>query len=129
MEKIENLKFDEERILYNLKDTEVLNCNFAGEKDGESVLKEARNIIVKNCNFSFRYPLWHNKKFTLENSKLDEFSRAPIWYSTDGYIKNSKINSIKCLRECKDIRVENSDIVSQEFGWKCENIFLKHSKY
>lgn len=127
MNKIENLSFDEERALYNLKDTEVINCNFVGEKDGESVLKEARNIVVKDCNFSLRYPLWHNKKFVLENSKLDELSRAPIWYSIDGYIKNSNINSIKCLRECKNIKIEDSNIISQEFGWKCEDIILSHS--
>lgn len=125
MNKIENQNFDKERALYNLKDTEVINCNFAGIEDGESVLKEARNIVVKSCNFSLRYPMWHNRKFILENSNLDELSRAPIWYSIDGEIKNSKINSIKCLRECKNIKIENSDIVSQEFGWKCKNIFLK----
>ena len=104
MNKIENQNFDKERALYNLKDTEVINCNFAGIEDGESVLKEARNVVVKNCNFSLRYPMWHNRKFILENSNLDELSRAPIWYSTDGEIKNSKINSIKCLRECKNIK-------------------------
>lgn len=34
---IENRKYDEERALYNIKDTEVKNCVFAGLKDGESV--------------------------------------------------------------------------------------------
>ena len=53
MNKIENQNFDKERALYNLKDTEVINCNFAGIEDGESVLKEARNVVVKNCNFLF----------------------------------------------------------------------------
>ena len=51
--------FDEERALYNIKDTEVADCTFAGPADGESVLKETRNIAVKNCDFSLRYPLWH----------------------------------------------------------------------
>lgn len=51
--KIENQTFDEERALYNIKDTEVINCTFAGEADGESVLKEGRNYKVKNCSFSF----------------------------------------------------------------------------
>ena len=56
---IENKVYDEERSLYNLKNSQVINCTFAGEKDGESVLKEARNIEVINCNFELRYPLWH----------------------------------------------------------------------
>lgn len=124
MKKIENLNFEEERALYNLKDTEIINCNFAGKKDGESALKESRNIIIKECNFSLRYPLWHSIKFILENSKLDEFARASIWYSRDGIIRNSLIKSVKCLRECKNIKIENSNIISEEFGWKCENISL-----
>ena len=41
---IENKTFDEERALYNIQNTEVRNCTFAGPQDGESVLKETRNI-------------------------------------------------------------------------------------
>ena len=50
-EQIKDKTFDEERALYNIKDTEVINCTFAGEADGESVLKEGRNYKVKNCSF------------------------------------------------------------------------------
>ena len=57
MNLIENKTFDLERSLYNLKDTRVYNCVFKGENDGESVLKEARNIEVDSCSFSLRYPL------------------------------------------------------------------------
>ena len=41
-------QFDEERSLYNLKNTLVEDCRFEGPADGESVLKEARNIHVKD---------------------------------------------------------------------------------
>ena len=75
MNLIENKTFDEERALYNSKDTIIRSCTFAGERDGESVLKESRNIIVDNCSFSLRYPLWHTEKFELINSKLDELTR------------------------------------------------------
>lgn len=54
--------FDEERSLYNLIDTDVINCTFAGVADGESVLKECRGVNVQDCKFSLRYPLWHAKK-------------------------------------------------------------------
>ncbi|MGM9969427.1 MAG: DUF3737 family protein [Anaeroplasma sp.] len=128
MEVIENKTYDEERALYNLKNTNVIKCTFAGEKDGESVLKESRNIIVENCSFSLRYPLWHTIKFQLNNSKLDELTRAPIWYSVDGYINNTEIKSVKAVRECQNIIIKASYIDSKEFGWKCNNIDIYDSQ-
>ena len=125
---IENKVFDEERALYNLKDTEVKNCIFAGEQDGESVLKETRNINVINCKFSLRYPLWHAKKYELINSTFDENTRAPIWYSDDGLIDKCDLRGIKLLRECNNTEIKNTNIVSPEFGWKCRGINVEDSK-
>lgn len=125
---IENKTFDAERALYNLKDATVRNCTFAGEADGESQLKEARNIKVESCDFSLRYPLWHVVGYTLEDSNLDELTRAPIWYSHNGEIKGTKISSVKALRECTDTTVEGCDIDSIEFGWKCKNIRVENSR-
>lgn len=127
-EKIENQVFDEERALYNLKDTEVSNCIFAGEKDGESVLKETRNIRVVNSKFSLRYPLWHAKKYELIHSTFDDKTRAPIWYSDDGLIENCDLQGIKLLRECHNTKIKNTNIVSPEFGWKCSDINVEDSK-
>ena len=127
-ETIENKTYDEERALYNLKDTEVRNCTFAGPKDGESVLKETRNIKVVDSKFSLRYPLWHARGYELKNSKFDENTRAPIWYSHDGLIDKCNLNGIKLLRECTNTKVKNSNIISPEFGWKCNNIEMKDTK-
>ena len=123
-----NQTFDEERSLYNLIDTEVSNCIFAGEADGESVLKECRGVEVKNCKFSLRYPLWHARKFLLEKSSMDELTRAPLWYCDNGTIEDCNITGIKCLRECKNIVVNNSDIASAEFGWRCKGVNITNSK-
>ena len=71
---IANAQFDEERALYNLKDTRVENCRFEGPADGESALKEARNIQVANTAFSLRYPLWHVEGFHLHDSDSEEIS-------------------------------------------------------
>ena len=127
MEIIENKTFDEERALYNLKDGLVKNCTFAGPKDGESVLKESRNIKVIDSKFSLRYPLWHVQKYELISSELDENTRAPIWYSNDGIIDKCNIKGVKLLRECNNIKISNSDIDSREFGWKCNDIQLNNS--
>ncbi len=126
--KISNQKYDEERALYNIVDTEVSNCIFAGPADGESVLKECRNILVENCSFSLRYPLWHAKKFRVINSSLDEKSRAPIWYSKNGIVQNCEINAVKCLRECKDVEFSECRIMSEEFGWRNSGIKINNCK-
>lgn len=119
--------FDEERALYHLQDADVIRCTFAGPADGESVLKEAGNITVDNCEFSLRYPLWHVKGFELKNSRMDEKARAAIWYADNGSITGCTLNGIKCVRECEKIHVEDSKIVSPEFGWKSRDISMVHS--
>lgn len=122
LKKISNQVFDEERSLYNLKSAIVQKCLFSGPKDGESVLKEARKITVKNCEFCLRYPMWHVKDFVLSSSSMDEKGRAPLWYAQKGVIESCKIDSIKCLRECKDIKLVDCKIKSPEFGWRCKNL-------
>ena len=110
---VENKQFDEERALYNLTDAEVINCRFEGPADGESALKEARDIKVKECDFSLRYPLWHVTNFEIDKSSMNETTRAALWYDKNGRITGSKLGGIKALRECEDIVVENSEIVSE----------------
>lgn len=114
--------YDEERALYALSDAEVVDCSFMGPADGESALKESRDIAVKNCRFELRYPLWHSHKFTLSDSSMSETCRAPLWYSTDGIISGTEINGVKCLRECHDIALKNCRAVSPEFGWRCDSL-------
>ena len=120
--------FDQERALYNIKNTEVINCTFAGPADGESALKETRDVLVKNCTFSLRYPLWHARGFVLDHVHMDELTRAAIWYSYDGVIKNTIMNGIKCLRECENIRIEDSKAYSMEFGWKTRSLEIYRSE-
>ena len=126
-EKIENQQFDKERALYHLMHTDVENCIFAGPQDGESVLKESRDIIVNECDFSLRYPLWHVKGFQMNHSTMDELTRAAIWYAINGEINDSELSGIKAVRECSNISINHSSIHSPEFGWKSSYITLKDS--
>ncbi len=116
--------YDCERALYNLKDTAVKDCVFAGPSDGESALKEARNVALYDCRFSLRYPLWHVDGFLLQGCTMDELTRAALWYSRGGTIENSDLCGIKALRECESISLKSCKIVSPEFGWKCSDISL-----
>ena len=118
--------FDQERALYNLTCAQVIDCNFAGPADGESVLKEARDVTLRGCDFSLRYPLWHVEGFTLDHCAMDEKTRAAIWYARDGMIRHSTLGGIKAVRECENIHISQSTIISQEFGWKCKDIRLEN---
>lgn len=120
-------QFDEERALYNLTHGDVRNCVFAGPADGESVLKEARDVKLENCTFSLRYPLWHVDGFHMHDSKMDELTRAPIWYAKNGTITDSDIYGIKAVRECRNIALRGCTILSEEFGWKSSGITLTDS--
>ena len=128
MKIIKGQVFDEERALYNLQDTVVEDCTFAGEADGESVLKEARNIELHNCKFALRYPVWHVQKYLLKDTAFGNNTRAPIWYSNDGVIDGCKFEDVKALRECNNTVIKNSNIYSTEFGWKCDGVDVSDTK-
>ena len=125
---IENQIFSKERDLYNLKDTVVQNCKIEGEEDGESALKECRNIHVINTELKLRYPLWHDHTFLIKNCHMYDTCRAALWYSTNGTISSSKLHGIKALRECSNISINHCDINSDEFGWKCNDIIMANTK-
>lgn len=122
---IENQQFDEERALYHAQNAVIRSCVFAGPADGESVLKEARNVALADCGFSLRYPLWHVEGFTLEHCTMDDKTRAAIWYAKDGAITNSTLGGVKAVRECENISLQSCNVVSQEFGWKSRGITLR----
>jgi len=122
---IKNQTYDEERALYNLQNTRVFHCVFAGPADGESALKEARSIIVEDCRFSLRYPLWHVRDFTLSNSSMDELTRAALWYAENGTITHSKLLGIKAIRGCSNITISHCKVDSAEFGWKSDGILVE----
>ena len=119
--------FEYERALYAERDTEVIGCIFEGEADGESALKECRSVIIKNCRFSLRYPLWHGKDFLLSDTHFTTTARAPMWYTDTATVRHCKIEGVKALRECDDTLIESCLIDSPEFGWNCRGVVLRQS--
>jgi len=124
---IENEVFSQERALYNSKDVRVLNCKFEGEADGESPLKESNNIEVEGCEFSLRYPFWHITDAKVIRTKMNITCRAPLWYAKNVEFEDCILNAPKNLRESDHVSFINTNIVSPEFGWKCNDIYLKNS--
>ncbi len=124
----ENKIYDEERALYNIEDSEVISCTFAGPADGESALKECNNIKVDSCLFELRYPFWHVSNAKISNVTMTDTCRAALWYDDGITVMQSKLCGIKALRECKNITLDDCDIDSEEFGWRCSDISIKNSR-
>lgn len=125
----ENERFGEERALYGANGVLLVGCAFDGVEDGESALKEGRNIVCDGVFFNLRYPLWHDADVRIVNSEMTELCRAALWYSEEIDIKNSKLHGIKALRECKDIKISDSDVHSVEFGWFSHNIDINNTAF
>lgn len=119
---------DTERSLYGIHNAYLENCKFEGPQDGESCLKETGDLYIKNCYFGLRYPLWHNHDSIIENCQMPETCRAALWYDENLLIKNLDCNGIKAIRECNNIKVEDSYFNSPEFCWLSNNIQLENVK-
>lgn len=128
MDIIENRSFDEERALYGSDGLSVDKCSFDGPADGESALKESRNIRVTDSFFNLRYPMWHVENLVVRGCEMTELCRAALWYSHNIEIRDTKMHGIKALRECSNIRVSGCDIISPEFGWSCHDIEMADTK-
>ena len=126
--KYENLTLDEERALYAVQDAEIIGCTFSGPADGESALKECRNIQVKGCTFQLRYPFWHVRHAVVEHCTMTETCRAALWYDNNITLTHCTLGGIKALRECKDIVLDSCAINSTEFGWFCDHLHKGHIK-
>lgn len=128
MDIITDRTFDEERALYESRGITLRNSRFEGPADGESALKESGDITVQSCYFNLRYPFWHDKGVKINDSELTENCRAALWYSEDIEIENSRLHGIKALRECRNIRIKDCDIISSEFGWSAKNIKMENTR-
>lgn len=128
MKTYRNDTFGQERALYGIHDAKIVGCMFDGPEDGESALKECRNIQVENCDFHLRYPFWHVTDGLVENSRMTEGCRAALWYDQKMILRNCRMEGIKALRECDDTTVENCDISSPEFGWICRGMKIRDTR-
>ena len=126
MEIISNKMFGEERALYGSDGLVLRNCTFDGPEDGESALKECRDIDADGCFFNLRYPFWHDNKLKIANSEMTELCRAALWYSAEIEITDTKLHGIKALRECRQVKMTRCDVDSPEFGWSVHNIEMEH---
>ena len=128
MEWMEQKTFDEERALYGRDGLMVRNCAFDGPADGESALKECRDVAVEDSLFNLRYPCWHDVGLKITGCRMTQQCRAALWYSRDIEITGTELYGIKALRECDDVVIRQCDIDSPEFGWSCRNVRMEDTR-
>ena len=96
------------------------NCEFG---EGESPLKESRDIELANCKFGWKYPLWYGKNITVSNCYFAETARAGVWYTENVAFKNVKIDAPKQLRRCRGVTLEKVDFnLAHETLWACDGV-------
>ena len=64
-----------ERALFHASDVQVEDSTFA---QGESPLKESRNIRRHNSIFKWKYPLWYCTNIECSHTSLMETARSGI---------------------------------------------------
>ncbi len=126
MEFLKNGTYEGERALFKGKDLDIDNCLF---QNGESPLKESRNIKVNNSTFGWKYPLWYSKNVEVNNTTFEVMSRSGIWYTENITLNNCNIIAPKEFRRSKNITIVDSEFKdAQETLWSCENITMKNVK-
>lgn len=111
-----------ERALFKSDNLIVRNSVF---EDGESPLKESRNLEISDSIFRWKYPLWYCENVEVANTTLLETARSGIWYTNNISITDSIIQAPKTFRRGKDIRLTNVHMPkAEETFWNCENITL-----
>lgn len=92
-----------ERALFQGKDLEIHDTIFA---DGESPLKESRNIELYGSMFKWKYPLWYSRDIKMEDCVLFEMGRAGIWYTENLSMKNCTIEAPKTFRRAANLTLD-----------------------
>ena len=109
-----------ERPLFMGKDLKIYDTIF---DNGESPLKESRNIELYGSMFKWKYPLWYSKNILAEDCTWFEMARAGVWYTDNITVRNAMIEAPKNFRRCHGIVLENVDFPNaQETLWSCEQV-------
>ena len=116
--------FTGERALFFARDLQLEHCTFM---DGESPLKEGKDLSLSGCGFRWKYPLWYCENVQAENCTWFENARAGVWYTNRITVKNCLIDAPKNFRRCRGVSLENVSFSNAaETFWTCRDVALKN---
>lgn len=120
---INNKSFSGERSLFASRELSLDGCVFT---DGESPLKESRQVSMRECIFHWRYPLWYCKNITAERCSFYGDTRAGLWYSDGLRFTDCVWDSPKNLRRCDGVELRNCRFSGgDETLWNCKNVTMR----
>lgn len=112
-----------ERALFQGKDLRIYDTIFA---DGESPLKESRDIELYGSMFKWKYPLWYAKNITVRDCTWFEMGRAGVWYTQNIKVEDSAIEAPKNFRRCTDVTLRNVSFPNAaETLWSCSDVKMR----
>lgn len=122
MKKIGQERLTGERALFAARDCEIEETIF---DDGESPLKESRNISLRACMFKWKYPLWYAKEIDVRDSTWFDMARAGGWYSERVRVTDCAIEAPKNFRRCHDLTLRHVSFANAaETLWECDGVTL-----
>ncbi len=112
-----------ERALFGSRGLRVVDTVFA---DGESPLKESRDVELCGCLFKWKYPLWYCRNVSVRDCTWFETARAGVWYTQHIRVADSAIEAPKNFRRCADLTLQNVSFPhAAETLWSCEDVTLE----
>ena len=124
MQEIKEQRLTGERALFRSKDLSIEYSIFA---DGESPLKESRDISLKNTSFQWKYPLWYCRNITVQDCDFAETARAGIWYTDNITVADTLYEAPKGFRRVKGLTLRNVDLPhAEETLWHCSDVTLEN---
>lgn len=113
-----------ERALYRGENLEIHDTIF---HDGESPLKESKNIKIYGSEFQYKYPLWYAENVLVKDSVWQVMGRSGVWYTRHMTVEDSMIWAPKNFRRCDDITLRNVTFAdAAETFWNCRNIVMEN---
>ena len=114
--------FKGERPLFGESDLYIEDTIFA---EGESPLKESKNIKMQGSMFQWKYPLWYSKNIVAEDCTWFEMGRAGVWYTDDLTVNHALIEATKNFRRCHRLSLNHVAMPNAaETLWHCDGVTM-----
>lgn len=116
---IKDQYFDGERPLYESRGLRLERVRIG---EGESGLKESRQIEAVDCEFEGKYVIWECEDVECRSCHFAESDRAPLWYDRNLRLYDCLIDAPKAFREIDNLTLERIRMTDgAEAFWYCRS--------